>query len=308
MTNDNKYVTKRKRILMAPDKLQEECTNSLAKLWRIILSDLQIDESSWKELINLYLTDPINGFEDDKSALTDNSGNLNSALCYTNMQMMIFIRALRFLQVTMATYEFTLHFATQASQSYSITIYYGQNNELMPKSVLEEDTHSNAIEHKRRFIAKTKNTALDTLNKIKKEIDLEALLSDPNKKVNKATGMLSKVWRRILSKNEITLDRWKTLSTRYLHKIIPETFEAIDGETHKEKVARYKKRSNVKVNVKDELIRPAFTINVFMKGMVFIEVESIDISIRIKRLNSDRLTTHTLLGWNPIDDFLKPKQ
>lgn len=301
-------MTKRKRILMARDKLQEECTNSLAKLWRIILSDLQIEESNWKELINLYLTDPINGFENDKSALTDNSGNLNSALCYTNMQMMIFIRALRFLQVTMATYEFTLHFESQPSQSYSITIHYGENNALTPASVLEEDKQSAVVGHKRRFISKTKNTAIDTLNKIKKETDLEALLSDPNKKVNKATGMLSKVWRRILSKNEITIDRWKSFSTKYLHKIIPETFEAKEGETHKEKMARYKKRSNVKVNVKDELIRSAFTINVFMKGMVFIDVESIDISIRIKRLNNDRLTTHALLGWNPIDDFLKPKQ
>ncbi len=307
MSADNKYVTKRKRILMARDKLQEECTNSLARLWRIILSDLQIEESNWKSLMNLYLTDPINGFEDNKAVLADKSGNLNSALCYNDMQMMIFIRALRFLQVTMATYEFTLHFKEQKSQSYSITIYYGDNGDQMPLSVLEEDNNCDKIEYKRKFVSKAKSNALDSVNKLKKETDLESLLSDPNKKVAKATGMLSKIWRRILSKNEVNIDRWKAYSNQYLHKIIPHTFIAKENETDEEKKARNKKRSNVKVNVKDELIRPAFTINVFMKGMVFIEVQSIDINLRIKRLNNDRISSHTLLGWNPMDDFVKLK-
>lgn len=303
-----KNETIKQRILNSPNKLIEECENSLASLWRIILQDLNIDEDRWESLMNNYLTDPLNGFDDETSTLGDKRGNLNKALCYTDMQMLIFNRALRFLQTERVTLIFTLYpndpedFPTS---TYDINIFYGKNEVIQKERVLEEGSATPVVGRK-RFVSAFQKQSVDV--NIKRQSDtytIEQWLDDPKKMTSSATGPLSKIWRRILADRRINLSIWKTLIVKYQRKIAPDCFILTGKETPTELKIKSKRKSNVKGNIIDQLRGSSFTIDVFMKAMVFLEVKTVDITIRLKRVNCNRITSHTLEGWNPETIMMK---
>ena len=304
MDTKEKKLTKRQRILNSPTRLVEEAENCLAALWRIILKDLNITEEKWNLLMNIYLTDPVNGFNTETRVLGDKRGNLNKALCGTKVQMLIFNRALRFLQTERAILTFTIHSIDSKKYppaTYNINILYGKESRAQLESALKEDIVSvKAPLKKRRFMNSYREQTLDVITKkYSGEYALDQWLEDPNKKISSATGPLSKIWRKILSDRSVDKSMWKSLTTKYQRLMAPECDIIRGNETHEELKAKSKKKSNIKGNITDELQRPSFTIDVFMKGMVFIDIERVDISIRLKRLNSDRLTTHELKDWDP---------
>lgn len=308
MSDSTNNGTIKQRILNSPDKLIGECKNGLAALWRTILRDLDINEEKWNSLMNIYLTDPINGFDDETKSLGDKRGNLTKALCYDRMQMLIFNRALRFLQTQRATLIFTLYPENEKDfpiSTYSINVLYGKNESIQKIDSLNEDKIARRPT-KRRFVNTYQKHTVDiSAKKYTGDYSLDEWLNDPDKMSSSATGPLSKLWRRIISDRGINKPMWKTLTTKYQRKVAPDC-DIVNGKESKAQLkALSKQRSNIKGNVTDELQRPAFTIDVFMKGMVFLEVKEIDITIRLKRANHDRLTTHSVYRWKPINDLDK---
>ena len=306
MANIKRTETIKQKILNSPNRLIDQCKNSLATLWRQILYDLDIDELKWNTFMNMFLSDPINAIDCDPRVLGDKRGNLTKSLCYDRMQMLVFSRALRFLKTERVTLVFVLYPEDESTfpvTSYDINIFYGENKNLQRAETQVEDKKAKPF-FKRRFVGEAKKAKTDiNLKKYLSVVDLDQWLKDPNKMVSKATGPLSKVYRRALADRGMTKSIWKTLLVKYQRKVAPSCDIITGKETKEQLAAKTKKRANIRGNVSDELRRDAFTIDVFMKGMVFLEIKKLDIIIRLKRENHDRITEHKVIGWDPLTDL-----
>jgi ribosomal protein S15P/S13E len=73
---------------------------SLARLFRTILSDLNIGGYQFTLLMTKFLNDPRNHIPDNKKDQTSNRGNLNKEFQKDTMTWKVFCKALRFLQFT----------------------------------------------------------------------------------------------------------------------------------------------------------------------------------------------------------------
>lgn len=73
---------------------------TLARLFRTILSDLNIGGYQFTLLMTKFLNDPRNNIPDNKQDQTSNRGNLNKEFQKGTMTWKVFCKALRFLQFT----------------------------------------------------------------------------------------------------------------------------------------------------------------------------------------------------------------
>lgn len=95
----------RNRLLHDPEKRVVEA-RGLSKIFRNILSDLNITPMKWDQLMNAYLNNPKNRVGRDSRSRSSTRGNLNKELVKKDMTWRNFERAIRFLNPVEA--EFTV--------------------------------------------------------------------------------------------------------------------------------------------------------------------------------------------------------
>lgn len=73
----------------------------LSRLWRNMLDDLGINKSGkFDQLLNAYLRDGRNGIPNNRKDITSARGNLVKELTKTQMTWKVFMKAMKFLQLT----------------------------------------------------------------------------------------------------------------------------------------------------------------------------------------------------------------
>jgi len=100
------------RMLAAPDKEVKKTSGAngvLARLFRIILLDLNVTPSRFGSLLQHYILDPRNGVADNKKDQTSARGNLTKEFYKPQMTWKVFLKAMRFLRIKKIVFVVELH-------------------------------------------------------------------------------------------------------------------------------------------------------------------------------------------------------
>lgn len=132
--------SKLKSMLQSDDKMVSKTfgvTGVLARLWRIILMDLEINVNTWMQLMVEYVRDRDNRVPNNKRDQSSVQGNLIKELTKSSMSWKIFCKGLRFIRVTKFELSLTLHFRNKRVSNHVVTVnlYEGDLN-----SSLQEDS------------------------------------------------------------------------------------------------------------------------------------------------------------------------
>lgn len=127
-------------MLQSDDKMVSKTfgvTGVLARLWRIILMDLEINVNTWMQLMVEYVRDRDNRVPNNKRDQSSVQGNLIKELTKSSMSWKIFCKGLRFIRVTKFELSLTLHFRNKRVSNHVVTVnlYEGDLN-----SSLQEDS------------------------------------------------------------------------------------------------------------------------------------------------------------------------
>lgn len=109
--------------------------------------------------------------------------------------------------------------------------------------------------------------------------DLDEMLNSPNKGVDKATGVLARLFRQILIDANISTMAWATLMERYLED--PRNRVPKNG----------KDRSSARGNLNKELRRPTMTWKVFRKGIQFLNIVHVRFEVHATWANRKKTVT-----------------
>ena len=82
------------KILKDPCKQVSEATNSLAALFRIILTDRKLELDQWLKLVNQYLDNPENEVKRNGKDRSSARGNLQKEVFRNSMTFKVFRKAL----------------------------------------------------------------------------------------------------------------------------------------------------------------------------------------------------------------------
>lgn len=100
------------RILTSPDREIRNthgANGALARLFRVILLDLNIGPSRFGSLLQDYILDPRNGVANNKQDQTSARGNLTKEFARPQMTWKVFCKALKFLQILRIEFSVTAH-------------------------------------------------------------------------------------------------------------------------------------------------------------------------------------------------------
>ncbi len=125
--------SKLKSMLQSDDKMVSKTfgvTGVLARLWRIILMDLEINVNTWMQLMVEYVRDRDNRVPNNKRDQSSVQGNLIKELTKSSMSWKIFCKGLRFIRVTKFELSLTLHFRNKRVSNHVVTVnlYEGDLN------------------------------------------------------------------------------------------------------------------------------------------------------------------------------------
>lgn len=97
-------------LLSNANKGVERAYGILPKLFRSILADLNVDNSSFEKLMRNYLDDPKNGFSHDPKKKSSERSNLMKEIVRSTMTFKVFIKCIKFLSPLEAKLTVTLTF------------------------------------------------------------------------------------------------------------------------------------------------------------------------------------------------------
>lgn len=108
-TQDNMDATRVTHLFEYDDRRAGSATGILSRLWRIMLSELNINNDNYPMLMTKYLNSRLKdkGSGDTRAANTLR-GNLNRQLAMPNMSFNVFLRALRVLRVDWIRIDVTI--------------------------------------------------------------------------------------------------------------------------------------------------------------------------------------------------------
>lgn len=94
---------KMQQILSAPDKGASKTpgiNGVLSRLFRLLMIDMKIDAMRWGSLMNAYIKDARNDIPNNRRDQTSIRGNLTKEFARPQMTWKVFMKAMRFLQVS----------------------------------------------------------------------------------------------------------------------------------------------------------------------------------------------------------------
>lgn len=100
------------RMLAAPDKEVKKTSGAngvLARLFRIILLNLNVTPARFGSLLQQYILDPRNGVPENKKDQTSARGNLTKEFYKPQMTWKVFLKAMRFLRIKKIVFIVELH-------------------------------------------------------------------------------------------------------------------------------------------------------------------------------------------------------
>lgn len=103
------------------DRQAGAATGILSRLWRIMLSELNINNDNYPMLLGSYLDKRMRNGKKDSRAINTLRGNLNRQLAMPNMSFNVFLRALRVLRVDWIRIDITIGRGTKRT-SHSIEV------------------------------------------------------------------------------------------------------------------------------------------------------------------------------------------
>lgn len=278
MEEEIKCATKIKKLLAHKTKLLHQSQGPLTSLWRVMLNNLNIDITAWKSLMSLYLTDPDSAIGTKKEDLDNARGKLTKSLPYDNMSMKVFQNGLKFLRCERVTFVISLTPKDKGIKTIHQTdIWYGINT-----TGIKNDTPKKQEVPVNRFKKLQQNmapAAKSILGDKSGSKAILALLSDPNKKIEEATDVLSRLWRQILKNLDLNESVWKGLMNTYLNAYVPEHTSTKD-------------RSNVEGNFNKVLVKDRMTMDVFLKALALLQIEKYELKLTVKRKNLARISVH----------------
>lgn len=117
----------------------------------------------------------------------------------------------------------------------------------------------------------------------------ETMINHPNKKAEEATGLLSKMYRKILSDIGMNSSMWNKLMLKYL-------------DNPQNRVPRSARgRSSVRGNLNKELAKEDMTWANFEKGLRFLNPIRCEFSVKL-HFGNGRKTDHTFIIGEDVDD------
>jgi len=108
------------RMLAAPDKEVKKTSGAngvLARLFRIILLNLNVTPSRFGSLLQQYILDPRNQVPNNKKDQTSARGNLTKEFYKPQMTWKVFLKAMRFLRVWKLVFIVELHHSGPANKT-----------------------------------------------------------------------------------------------------------------------------------------------------------------------------------------------
>lgn len=127
------YNDQPREILNEPDKGMNRATSVLARLFRRILFENQIDVLKWSYLMDRYLDDPRNGIPKNGKDRSSARGNLNKELRRETMTWKVFRKALQFLGPTSIRFEIHLTWPNKKITTHHLDM------PLQPTGIDDED-------------------------------------------------------------------------------------------------------------------------------------------------------------------------
>lgn len=97
-----------KKLLDHPTKKVDEATGELAKLFRLILADLNIKELEFERLFIAWYSDPRNKVPRIGKAIASERGNIMKEFEKEDMTWKVFLKGIRFLRPRMMSIRITL--------------------------------------------------------------------------------------------------------------------------------------------------------------------------------------------------------
>lgn len=91
------------RMLSDPDKERDQTSGAngiLARLWRTMLTELNVNAMKFNAYLESYIQDPRNGVPNNRKDQTSHRGNLTKEFARPQMTWRVFCKGLRFLQFT----------------------------------------------------------------------------------------------------------------------------------------------------------------------------------------------------------------
>lgn len=117
------------RMLQSPDKEVSKAKGILARLFRQILEDADINYYRWDMLMEQYLDNPRNRVPTNTKERSSARGNLNKELRRESMTWKVFDKALRFLGPTKVRFEVHLTWRSKKTTVHGINVQLGQDDD-----------------------------------------------------------------------------------------------------------------------------------------------------------------------------------
>jgi hypothetical protein len=114
-------------------------------------------------------------------------------------------------------------------------------------------------------------------------LKIQRLINSKDKGSSATRNVIAKLFRIILVDNDITLDKFTSLKTKWLN----------DPNNHVRNTRTA--RSTASSNLIKDILKNTMTIDVFLKMMSLLKVESIAFSVTIKRKNYSKPTEHSVV-------------
>jgi hypothetical protein len=116
------------RILHSEDKGVSKTSGAngvLSRLWRQMLLDLNIGPARYGDLMRDFVTDIRNGIAPTRKDQTSARGNITKEFARPQMTWKVFMKALRFLQVTKVEFAIKCHYANGRTTTHGTTVDFG---------------------------------------------------------------------------------------------------------------------------------------------------------------------------------------
>lgn len=135
-------------LLNSPTKEQEQpygLRGALAKLWRKILFDLEINSTQWHKLMSDYVSDTRNGIPNTASDRTSMRGNLTKEFSRAEMSWKVFCKAMRFLQPVRVRFIVQFEWFGNKITEHDIQVRLGTTNTLRERALREDPNHKDIL-------------------------------------------------------------------------------------------------------------------------------------------------------------------
>ena len=111
------------------DRLEGAAVGILSRLFRKILSDLNITPLVWNKMMNAYLDDPRNRVPRHSRGRSSTRGNVNKELRKANMTWNNFEKGMRFLNPISS--KFSVDLTWRSGKQSSHTLSMGEDNRIL---------------------------------------------------------------------------------------------------------------------------------------------------------------------------------